>query len=97
MTNHDRAEEGVADDAARLLAEWFAELGYLEQADAAQIVSDAFGDALIWTTALGTRAIRQDVLDALRSLMTQQEPLVYFASWDQNEQRQVEDLHPGAD
>lgn len=81
MTGHDRVRgstgdahsagqrPGTADDAARLLAEWFIELGYLQHADAVQIVNDEYGDRFVWMTEQGRWAVRSDVLDALRALL----------------------------
>ena len=54
-------------DAARLLAEWFTELGYLQHADAVQMLVDAFGDRFVVVTERGQRCIRCDVLDAVHA------------------------------
>jgi hypothetical protein len=62
MTGDPRS--ATAADAAQLLAEWFVELGYLQHADAVQIVSDAFGDAFVATTEGGRRCLHRDVLEA---------------------------------
>jgi len=55
-------------DAARLLAEWRAELGYLQHADAVQMLADTFGDLFVRPSASGCGCIRCDVLAALHSL-----------------------------
>jgi hypothetical protein len=57
-----------AADAARLLAEWCTELGYLQHADAAQLLVDAFGDRFVVSSACGQRCIRCDVLAAWQAL-----------------------------
>jgi hypothetical protein len=63
-----RGESSTVAEAAHLLAEWLGELGYLQHADAVQIVSDAFGDAFVAPTAGGQWCIRRDLLDAFRAL-----------------------------
>jgi hypothetical protein len=54
--------------AARLLADWRAELGYLQHADAVQMLSDAFGDRFVNPSETGHGHIRCDVLAALDAL-----------------------------
>jgi hypothetical protein len=76
------AAASSADDAARLLVEWFIELGYLEHGDALQIISDEFGDAFLCLGAQGERAIRGDVLDAVRVLMPANGALSRFPHWE---------------
>jgi hypothetical protein len=58
----------VALDAARLLAEWFLELGYLQHADAIQFLHDTFGDVFVGTTEDGRACLRRDVMEALHDL-----------------------------
>ena len=55
-------------DAARLLAEWRAELGYLQLADAVQMLTDAFGDLYVRPSASGCGCIRCDVLADFQTL-----------------------------
>jgi len=54
--------------AARLLADWRAELGYLQLADAVQMLNDAFGDRFVSPSQTGHGHIRCDVLAALDAL-----------------------------
>ena len=75
-----RRGTGTAQDAARFLADWFAELGYLEHADAVQIVSDEFGEAFVRVNTCGRRDMRPDVLKALRVLIPRA-AWRYFRSW----------------
>lgn len=55
-------------EAVRLLADWRAELGYLQHADAVQMLSDTFGDRFVRPSASGCGCIRCDVLAALHTL-----------------------------
>ena len=64
----DEFQPGSVADAARLLAVWFTELGYLQHADAAQLLVDAFGDRFVVVTERGQRCIRCDVLAAWHAL-----------------------------
>lgn len=53
-------------DAARLLAEWYLELGYLERADAVQFLHDMFGEVFVGATDDGRMCFRRDVICALQ-------------------------------
>jgi hypothetical protein len=74
----------TAADVARCLTDWFAELGYLEQATALQIVSDEFGDGFMWTDEHGRRGMQQDVMEALHALTPDPAWMRHFASWPQS-------------
>jgi hypothetical protein len=62
------SQTATASEAARWLAEWRAELGYLQLADAVQMLTDAFGDRFVSPAASGRCRIRCDVLAALHGL-----------------------------
>ena len=72
----------TAEDVAHALADWLTELGYLEQADALQIVRDEFGDEFVWTNARGQHGIRCDVLAALTALAPEANRSRYFMFWN---------------
>jgi hypothetical protein len=55
-------------EAARLLADWRAELGYLQLADAVQMLTDTFGDRFVRPSTSGCGCIRCDVLATLQTL-----------------------------
>ena len=71
----------TAADVAQCLSDWVAELGYLEQAAALQIVGDEFGDGFMWTDEHGRRGMRRDVMEALRALTPDTAWKRHFASW----------------
>ena len=52
-----------------MLADWRAELGYLQLSDAVQILTDAFGNQFVSPSVSGHDAIRCDILAALQSLV----------------------------
>jgi hypothetical protein len=62
----------TAETVARSLAAWFFELGYLQLADAVQIVADEFGEDFLWTDECGRCRIRRDVLVALRGILREE-------------------------
>jgi hypothetical protein len=69
-------------EAAQLLAVWRAELGYLQLADAVQLLSDTFGDRFVSPAASGSCRIRCDVLDALHGLAPSPEWVCQVDCWD---------------
>jgi hypothetical protein len=68
-------------DAARLLSDWLAELGYLGPSDAARIVGDAFDGAFLRTTEHGVPVVSTGVLEELRGLVREPEWTRYFRAW----------------
>jgi hypothetical protein len=71
----DEASKGAAPrEAARLLVEWFNELGYLQHADAVQILRDTFGDAFLVSAAAGRACVCPAVLDALHEFAPEAPP-----------------------
>ena len=55
-------------DAAVVLAEWYLELGYLQQADAVQFLHDTFGEVFVGATEDGRMCFRRDVILALHDV-----------------------------
>jgi hypothetical protein len=76
-----RHEAVTAETVARSLAAWFVELGYLQPADARQIIVDEFGDEFVWTRECGACGIRQDVLVALRTALPDAAWRQHVGSW----------------
>ncbi len=54
--------------AACVLAEWFLELGYLQQADAVQFLHDMFGEVFVGATEDGRICFRRDLMQALHDV-----------------------------
>jgi hypothetical protein len=72
----------TAVEAARFLASWRVELGYLQLADAVQMLNDAYGDRFVSSSAAGHECIRCDVLAALMTLAPAMEWIDQVDCWE---------------
>ncbi len=73
---------GSVAEAAQLLADWRAELGYLQLADAVQMLTDAYGDRFVSPSASGHGCVRCDVLAALKTLAPATEWIGQVDCWE---------------